>query len=545
MSDDAFSEENLALLGGLASRKPRPRRSAAEDEQTEVPAGQEATPSRREDESNDNAPSHSAGMEAEVEESGNETDDAEAPRDEIETTKKITLPSFQLPGLADIRWRTWQNSVVEGLVAVVIAVGLLALGGLWGSEPKEPEPVMPDAEIMIVCPGFAGRPATIMGSVTGQAQISPVSGTGESTWVSGAFEVENITEPMVLTATRGDSSLNARLVIYQAGEADADPPGDRISELNCSQPLASQYLLFPSTSGSIVQLVNPDDTEAVFNLTALASDGAVQLSGLRDLRLAPHSVSRVEVGQMLASPAALTLRVTNTTGRLLATGDVDASLGTEFSTATHLGRNLLITGIPSLPDHTRVMLTNPATVRVTCKIVALYSDGTKEVVGADSLTLEAESTTVFDLTEPLLGAPASLLITANNDVAAGAAVSVANDFAVVPGVPLEQLVERTLLIGVSQPAQLMLANPSEEQIDVEVQWVTEAATVRQSVSVSEGSSLMLDVPEDTKLIRLEAPALLGSALLLGTRETGQATLSLPAETQSAGRTPLRIVAQQP
>ncbi|MDR0837851.1 MAG: DUF5719 family protein [Propionibacteriaceae bacterium] len=565
MSDNTVSEENLALLGGLASRKPRPRRSVAENESaetatqsaTEPETSDELTPSRRDSEDNGTAAPPSVGLEAEPEpeaetvdqahtqgvtDESNEVDFAE---DDTEITQKIVLPSLQTPTVAGFQLRAWQNPVLEGLMAVVLAIGVLALVALGGSEPKPPEPVMPDAEIMIVCPGIEGRPGTIVGSVNGEATLAPVSGTTQPELVYGHFELNNITEPMVLTATRGDSALNARFVTYQQGAPDDDPPGDRISEVNCAQPLASQYLLFPSSSGASVQLVNPDDTEAVFNVSALGPDGAVRLTDLRDMRLAAHSVTTIDVGAMLEKVAALTLRITNTTGRLLATGDVAASLGNEFSAATHIGRELLITGIPALPDHTRVILSNPATVRVTFSIVAVYADGTKDIAGADSVTLEAETTTVFDITEPLMGQPAALLVTANNDIAAAAAVSLANDFAVVPGVPVQQLVEQTLLVGVSHPAQLMLANPGEERIDVAVQWLTAGEPSTEPVSIPAKSSLLLDVPNDVKLIRVEVPATLGTALLFGTREGGQATVSLPAETQSAGRTPLRIVAHQP
>jgi hypothetical protein len=543
MSDE-LSEENLALLDGLASRKPRPRRSAAEDDTSASTTGEDKSASRGETQGADDASIHSGGFEEEAEQPLTPPDDTEDAESESETTQKIVLPSFRIPGLDGIDWRTWQNAVIETLLAVVLAVGLLSLTGLSGSESRPPVPVMPDAEIMIVCPGFAERAGTILGSVTGTAEVTPVSGGAEPIIVSGNFELPDITQPMMITAARGDSALNARFVIYQAGEADADPAGDRVSEMNCVQPLASQYLLFPSSSGAVVQLVNPDDTEAVFNVTALGADGQVALSGMRDLRLAPHSTTRIEVGKMLATPAALTLRITNTTGRLLATGDVEASLGAEFSTATQLGRDILITGIPVRPNYTRVMLANPATVRVSFSMVALFADGTRDIAGAKDVTLEAESTTVFDVAPSLVGEPAAILITANNDIAAAAAVSIANDFAMVAGVPLTQLIEQTLLVGVMHPAQLMLANPNDESMTAEVQWVAAGVPTSELLTVEAHSSVLVDVPEEVELIRLLSPEKLGSALLLGTASSGQATLSLPAETQSAGRTPLRIVAQR-
>ncbi|MDR2620838.1 MAG: DUF5719 family protein [Propionibacteriaceae bacterium] len=421
-----------------------------------------------------------------------------------------------------------QHPPLEALIGVILLVVGALVVALVSKYPQAPQTVMPKADIRLVCPGFEAYPGTISAQVKGGANYSVVGADSAETAKVGQFDITDVKSPSSLAAVTGASELVARLTITD---------GTRTAATNCSAPLASQYLLFPDAAGSTLQIANPDASVAVYNVTIIGPKGEITGEQLRDARLAPNSVMEYNLSDYVKDEGSVGIRVQNTHGRLLATGLVTNG-GLDLISASNTGLSLVAAGIPTLAS-VKVVLTNPATVRVTASIKALTDTGVVGLAGVDAITIEASQSKVVDVSEAMLGLGGALQITANNGIAASAVVGYADDVAVIPAIPFTHLVAEPLLSAAAPPMTLTLANVSEAAADVQLSLFTATGSTETTVTLPASSTLATPIPEGVIRVGLEVPQLVAYALAQD--ESGLTVTNLPTEVRDIGRTPLKIV----
>ncbi|MDR1355041.1 MAG: DUF5719 family protein [Propionibacteriaceae bacterium] len=432
---------------------------------------------------------------------------------------------------------------LEAFGAVILLVlGLVFVGlvSMRPQEPHDPHAVMPGADVRLVCPGFTNYPGSIVGQVRGNANYSIVGSTAAAVALQEQIAPGTaVNTPSMLVAAPEASELVARFAI----QSDS-----YLAAANCSAPLASQYLLFPDAAGSVLQIVNPDQSDAVFNITIIGSKGEITKGDLRDAKLQSNSMREYQLSDYVSDTGPVGIRLQNTSGRLQATGLVN-SVGLDMVSASRTGLSLVAAGVPALMG-VQVILTNPATVRVNVSIKVMTSEGITDLAGFNSVVVEASQSKIVDVTEAIMGRSGAVLVSANNDIAASVVVTQGDDVAVIPAVPTTHLVAEPLLASIQTPATatiqasvtVELANAGERSVSVPVtlRSATEETTV--PIEIAPGSFASYQVPADTLQVGLERANMVAAVLV--SNQGGIAVTGLPVEVRNTGRTPLRVVVRQ-
>jgi hypothetical protein len=290
----------------------------------------------------------------------------------------------------------------------------------------------------------------------------------------------------------------------------------------------------------VLQITNPDPTDAVYNITVIGSTREGVNDELRDISLAPDTMVEYQLSDFVERDVPIGIRVQNTSGRLQAVGLVTDS-GLDIVSASRSGRSLVAVGVPALAG-VQVVITNPATVRINATVKVMTAGGLVDLAGAESVIVEASQSKLIDVTEAIMGRSGAVLITANNDVAASVVVSYGDDVAVIPAVPTVHLVSEPLLAAAAPPMTVVLANAGEQPVSVPVALFGATWETVIPLEIPAGGSTRTQVPGGTLQVRLEVPDLVAAALV--SDQGGFAVTGLLTEIRDIGRTPLQVVVRQ-
>ncbi len=189
--------------------------------------------------------------------------------------------------------------------------------------------------------------------------------------------------------------------------------GDRLAVPECRAPSYDEWLVGINASAryaTTLELVNPDDGDAVVDLALIGATGPIDEPGLRGIQVPGHSVKRLELAKVAPRDAWTAAHLTVTRGRVTATArNTFDPLGRGRITTDFLPTNAepattnLILGIPEKKGASTLVLANPGDdeIRVTPRLVTAESVFTP--TGAEEIAVAPHSIKAVNLTSLLSG----------------------------------------------------------------------------------------------------------------------------------------------
>lgn len=225
-------------------------------------------------------------------------------------------------------------------------------------------------------PGVTGGPVSVR---TGTA---PTDDEGDGITEGPTREGEAV----AVSAGGGVAVPSSRGVTILDGEGDAAPGlvagrGDRLAVPECRAPSYDEWLVGVSASAryaTTLELVNPDEGDAVVDIELLGASGPVEEPALRGIQVPGHSIKRIDLAKAAPRSTSTAAHLTVTRGRVTATArNTWDPLGrgrvtTDFLPATtEPATTSLLLGIPDRAVSPTLFLVNPGEdeVRVTTRLV--------------------------------------------------------------------------------------------------------------------------------------------------------------------------------
>ncbi|WP_182380015.1 DUF5719 family protein [Nocardioides sp. WS12] len=256
-------------------------------------------------------------------------------------------------------------------------------------------------------PGVPGGKVAVRTSAT---PVDQGSGTSQGTTKEGAEVTVTVGGGVVVPASGGATVLD--------GRGDAAPGlvagrGDRLAVPECRAPSYDEWLVGISGSAryaTTLELVNPDDGDAVVDLELLGPAGPIDEPGLRGIQVPGHSVKRLELAKVAPMADVAAAHLTVTRGRVTATArNTRDPLGRGRVTTDFLPAHAepattnLILGIPERRAGPTLFLANPGAdeIRVTTRLVT--ADASFTPAGAEEIKVAPHSIRTVSLTSVLSG----------------------------------------------------------------------------------------------------------------------------------------------
>ncbi|KRB79646.1 hypothetical protein ASE01_23250 [Nocardioides sp. Root190] len=181
----------------------------------------------------------------------------------------------------------------------------------------------------------------------------------------------------------------------------------------CRAPSYDEWLVGVGASAryaTTIELVNPDDSDAVVDLALQGEDGPIEEPALRGLEVPANSTRQVDLAAVAPRTETTAAHLTVVRGRVTATArNTSDPLGrgrvtTDFLPAdTEAATDSLILGVPAAPTQLMLHLANPGDdeVRVTTRLVS--GEAVFTPTGAEEVDVAPHSMVSVDLTEVLSG----------------------------------------------------------------------------------------------------------------------------------------------
>ena len=329
--------------------------------------------------------------------------------------------------------RTGQSSVTAELVpvtdTVVACPGLRSREGFTESAvaaatpPKVPG-VDPEA------PG-SGVVQTLDPKQSHEKTLISLSAPGDrGTYVGRNGERDSVTGS-------ASGSLAPGFSVTQT-ERTVDGQGRGLASTQC-QPTGTDFWFVGPASGvgqrAVLVLTNPEDSAATVDVTIYGRKGLVDAPGARGIQVDPRSRTEVRLDEVAPGENVLGLHVQVRVGRLSAAiTETDVKgfdpLGTDwFPAAEAPSTQVVVPGVPPVnqgrDSSVRLDLVAPGEAAVvTLSIVT--PEGTFAPEGVDVVQVPAAGVTSVDLTDALRDEPASIVVSSDVPVTAGARVELSN-----------------------------------------------------------------------------------------------------------------------
>lgn len=290
------------------------------------------------------------------------------------------------------RWSPVVAAVV--LLPALVAVGLGTFSGpgdrALETHPPTEEPL---TSVDLICPApLADKPVLLLGHLSdpGTAPAGEVAfGLGTVTtpldWAAGATFETAPTAAGVVTA-RGDRAAGVAATLAERTVAAA---------VTCDEPSSSQWfggLGAGPTHASELELVNPDESTAVADVTVFGEQGILDVPALRGVAVPGGSRVLLKLAELLPQRGQLAMQVTVSRGRVgvhvvdrsdeLGQGDVSA----EWVPSQREPQLVtVLQGLPPTSGQHKLVVTNPGpdvaqvNVRVTTTAAAFAPAGLTEV----------------------------------------------------------------------------------------------------------------------------------------------------------------------
>ncbi|WP_408896330.1 DUF5719 family protein [Nocardioides sp. R1-1] len=329
------------------------------------------------------------------------------------------------PGSAGRRASVVRRRRVDILVALAIvlpAVVALCVGAIGGQESPVAGPRPPaTAELTsatVVCPGgttadgairvgrtpgVAGGPLSVLTAAPGDAALDPAP---------------------PLTAASGSTAVvpgSAGPVVLD-GE-DAAAPGitagrdDPLAAPECRPPSYDEWLVGLGATAryaTTLEIVNPDEGEAVVDLALQDEGGPVEEPALRGIQVPGHGVQRIDLAASAPRREITAAHVTVTRGRVTVTARTTRDqLGAGRATTDFLpaqpdpATENLILGLPAGAGNPTLVVANPGDDEVRAEVRLVTAESTFTPTGAPDVAVPPHALREVDLGALLAGESAA------------------------------------------------------------------------------------------------------------------------------------------
>lgn len=299
-------------------------------------------------------------------------------------------------------------TVLAVALPAVVAIAVMVVGDeQTGTAGPQSATVSPLTSATVVCPSGTrtssritlGRVPDVAGGdvEVGSAAASASKETDPQPVPEGTVTPVNDV-PVTIDAASGATILQARGPAAPGLVAGRD---DALALGECRPPSYDEWLVGTGASAryaTVVELVNPDDGEAVVDLAIHTGAGLVEEPALRGLQVPARSVRRIDLAKVAPRSGTFAAHLSVIRGRVTATAvnQLD-ELGRGRVTSDYLPSvagptdDGVILGLPDQRTGTLLALANPGDdqVRVTVRLVT--EDTVFTPTGAPEITLEPQS----------------------------------------------------------------------------------------------------------------------------------------------------------
>ncbi|GAA3675639.1 hypothetical protein GCM10022237_38980 [Nocardioides ginsengisoli] len=309
-------------------------------------------------------------------------------------------------------------------ILVALAIGLPAVVALSvaviGNESDPIAGISPPTtsdltSATTVCPSAISSDASTVrvgrtpGVTGGELQV--LTGKRPATTVADAAPVTAAQDATVVvpgssgaTVVDGSGAAAPGLI---AGRSDA------LAVPECRAPSYDEWLVGLGASArysTTLELVNPDDGEAVVDLALYDAAGPVDEPALRGVQVPAHGVRRIDLSQSAPRRTLTAAHLTVIRGRVTAAARTTRDpLGRARATTDFLptqaepsARNLIL-GFPAKPQAATLFLANPGKDEVRANIRLVTADATFTPTGAKEIPVAPQSMATVDLGPLLAG----------------------------------------------------------------------------------------------------------------------------------------------
>ncbi|HWJ65967.1 MAG TPA: DUF5719 family protein [Nocardioides sp.] len=319
------------------------------------------------------------------------------------------------------------------LLPAIVAVSVAVIGAEDDSLPgPQPPTTATLTSATVICPGgTSGRSGVRVSRAPevrgGELAVATAPARGSVTKATAPVTVAPRTS-VVLPASAG--------AVVVEGRGDAAPGivagrDDRLAVPECRAPSYDEWLVGIGASArhaTTVELVNPDDGDAVVDLALIGEDGPVEEPALRGIEVPAHGVRLVDLAKEAPRAEVTSAHLTVVRGRVTATARTTwdplgrGRVTTDFLPADpEPATSSLLLGLPDRPVAPTLHLANPGDdeVRVTTRLVTEQAVFTP--TQGRQVAVPPHSTLSVDLSKVLSGDAAKgtlgLLVEATGPVA--------------------------------------------------------------------------------------------------------------------------------
>ncbi|EPH02423.1 hypothetical protein HMPREF1531_01729 [Propionibacterium sp. oral taxon 192 str. F0372] len=332
-------------------------------------------------------------------------------------------------------------------VLMVIGVVLGVVAGAFPAEQAATDRVIPlVTSVSKVCPSVDGT-------------LNVVSSDGSQHDSSELSDASSVFATVVAPMDQQVSLAGGTLITGDNRSAWAD----------CRRAATDQYVQVPGGQGAVLELANPDLADALLDVTLSGPDGEITGDGLRGITVPGSSRITINLGAYANTDTALGARIRSSIGRIAAWSVVSRGMTAGVVGATSQTTEFVVPAAPT-GTRTELLLTNPGTTRNVVNITANGTAGPLPLQ-QDKVTLDAQRTTVLDLSDALGGQQAGFTLTGRDPFAVTALVVTDSDADFVPGQPKESLNStQQLLAAIPGPGDVQVVNPDEGDALVVIDW---------------------------------------------------------------------------
>ncbi|WP_141006569.1 DUF5719 family protein [Nocardioides humi] len=420
-------------------------------------------------------------------------------------------------------------------------------------DPARRTPAPSTAELTsatVVCPGGT-RPASAV-----RVGRTPGVGGGELGILATQEDGTELVAGAPVTVEAGSTAVvpdGAGPVVLDGDGAAA--PGitagrdDPLAVPECRAPAYDEWLVGLGATAryaTTLELVNPDEGEAVVDVALYDEEGPVEEPALRGIQVPAHGVQRIDLAAVAPRREMTAAHLSVTRGRVTVTArNTRDQLGRGRATTEFLPTQAapdtenLILGVPSGARGATLFVANPGDDEVRARIRLVTADATFTPTDAPDVTVAPHALQTVDLRPLLSGESAAgvvgIVVEAAEPVAASVRLVRRKDLVLLA--PAVEVREPTATVLPSGDKTLLLGDAIRTGVVHVTSYGPDGAVLREDqVEVAPDRAASLDLPPEAVLVAVEPRnTRIAGVVSLPTKggQPGLATLRLrPAETHA-------------
>lgn len=415
------------------------------------------------------------------------------------------------------------------LLPVVVALALLGTRPAGWAQPDHAPSQAPLDSATVACPPALHDDDAVAVGSSAKAPSGPVAVSGTGAQGSGSVDLSDGVADV--PAGQGEVVLTASGTAapgLAAGRGGAKP----LAATDCAPPVADQWFTGLGSGGahdSVLQLVNPNDGDAVVDVTAIGDKGPLSIPQLRGVAVPGHAARSFDLGQISARFGSMALHAVVSQGQVVASvEDKAGQLAGGFDSAEWLSaqpgpaRTNRLLGFPHGGSPV-LTVANPGDDQATVTLKIVTPDAVLAPAGAPTVDVPPQTVATVSL-KKMLAQPAAkdaygVEVDATAAVTATLRTVAAGDLAVTTPSP-----------AVDTPSALVLPATGVKTKQVALAGATDVGAVTVISRAADGHQLkservavqprqgdLVDLPADTALVVIvpERTSIAAAAYLSG------------------------------